>query len=120
MLEEVSEARRGVRDVTRWTSPAGCRILGVRVLQGVAGGDSWTWGGWRVLLEMLQFLVAPWSVIDHGSEKAMTFRRRGQIMERAGAVRTVTVMVLNPLRDERAVTITRWVAGCGLRAGGED
>lgn len=73
-------------------------------------------------MELLQFLVATWSAIDHGNEKAMTFRRRGQIIERAGAGRTVTVMVvvLNPLRDEGAVTITRWVVGCGLRAGGED
>lgn len=37
-------------------------------------------------MEILQFLVATWSAIDHGSEKAMTFRR-GQIIERAGAGR---------------------------------
>lgn len=48
LLEEVSGARRGVRDVKRRTSPAGGRILGVRVLQevtagpGVVGGYSWS------------------------------------------------------------------------------
>lgn len=39
LLEEVSEARRGVRDVKRWTSPVGCRVLGIRVLQGVSSQD---------------------------------------------------------------------------------
>lgn len=33
---------------------------------------------------MLQFLVATSFGIDHGSEKAMTFRRSGQIIERQG------------------------------------
>lgn len=90
LLEEVSEARRGVRDVRRWTRPAGCRTLGVRELQGVSSQDRrgrLDLGGWRVLLEIVQFLGAMRSAIDHGSEKAMTFRRRGEIIERAGAGR---------------------------------
>lgn len=38
----------------------------------------------------------------------------------AGRTVTVMVVVLNPLRDEGAVTVTRWAVGCGLRAGGEE